>query len=595
MDIILSPKFRINPLLLSNVCKVLFKLNIKIPNCATHLIGFMLLSNESKVIQSALELYSKISKEKRSNLKQIIKFTFDEEISKNPPSFITIKSFIDRVPSLVEKNNLKLFKVLKESILLYQSDPNLDLLNLICSLFNYLAPDRKELQTIITTSDIGIDFSLSLSVACGQIMSSLNDQETVLKPQPQSLLDTSPKFWKLYKKHRLFVNHLIGNDVMNLEKFTFLIDYFELVVFRFRSMYFKEKIKDRISNQFLRIDVSRKNILNDSFHLLHNKPPTALLNQFFVHFLGENGIDAGGLTKDWFTIIVREFLRAKSNLFIKTESQSYLPNPNSKCTQKNLEYYKLAGSIIARALIGGQCVNAHFSISFLRQILHRLPKLRDLVDYSEQMYNSFQYLLNNDVDSFEFTFSINDKKTRDLIPLKKNGENILVTNENKLEYVSLYALYYLKTTINKQIKAFSEGFDALIPPEFIKIFSPRELDLLICGVPEIDLDDMKRNIVYCSPYSINHPVIVMFFNVLSSWDNENIGKLLHFWTGSSQVPINGFAEYQIPVQIQFLENTNHFPRSHTCFNTLDLPPYENEDVMNNKLLEAIQVDEFANI
>ena len=200
------------------------------------------------------------------------------------------------------------------------------------------------------------------------------------------------------------------------------------------------------------------------------------------------------------------------------------------------------------------------------------------------------HLLNNDVDPFEFTFAINAKKSNDLIPLKKNGENILVTNENKLEYVSLYALYHLKTSISKQIKAFSQGFDALIPHDFIKIFSPRELDLLICGTPEVDLEDMRRNTIYNIPYNENHPVINMFFNVLLSWENENIGKLLHFWTGSSQVPINGFAELRL--KISPMDNRNAYPKSHTCFNILELPPYENEDIMNNKLLEAIQIDEF---
>ena len=86
----------------------------------------------------------------------------------------------------------------------------MDLLDLICSLFNYLSPDRKELQTIITTENTGIDFSLSLSVACGKSMPFDDDeQETVLKPAPKSLIDTSPTFWKLYQNQRMFINKLI--------------------------------------------------------------------------------------------------------------------------------------------------------------------------------------------------------------------------------------------------------------------------------------------------------------------------------------------------------------------------------------------------
>lgn len=198
----------------------------------------------------------------------------------------------------------------------------------------------------------------------------------------------------------------------------------------------------------------------------------------------------------------------------------------------------------------------------------------------------------------EMTFEINviENCQQKSIELIENGANIFVTNENKLKYVSLYTCYLLSTSIIKQINAFRDGFDELIHPDFIKIFSPIELDLLICGIPDVDIEDLKKNTVFVSPYHKNHPVIVMLFNVLSNWERDNLGKFLLFLTGSSQVPVNGFKDYKDigkPIKIQPIVDPNSYPRSHTCFNTLDLPLYDDEDEMNDKLLEAIQVSEFG--
>lgn len=178
----------------------------------------------------------------------------------------------------------------------------------------------------------------------------------------------------------------------------------------------------------------------------------------------------------------------------------------------------------------------------------------------------------------------------------ENGENILVTNENKREYISLYSQYYLQNSIKKQIDAFCGGFDEIIPPEEIKIFSASELDLLICGIPTIDIDDLKKSIVYELPYNENHPVILLFFEVISKWDNESLAKFLQFLTGSSQVPIGGFKTFKDrgkPIKIMSGGNKERLPVAHTCFNLLALPDYDNGDDMNNKLIRAIQEREFA--
>lgn len=77
------------------------------------------------------------------------------------------------------------------------------------------------------------------------------------------------------------------------------------------------------------------------------------------------------------------------------------------------------------------------------------------------------------------------------------------------------------------------------------MFSPSELDLLICGIPHIDLEDMRKHTFYENPYHDLHSTIIMFFKVLSKWSQEDLGKFLIFLTGSSQVPVDGFKYLKI--------------------------------------------------
>jgi E3 ubiquitin-protein ligase HUWE1 len=142
-----------------------------------------------------------------------------------------------------------------------------------------------------------------------------------------------------------------------------------------------------------------------------------------------------------------------------------------------------------------------------------------------------------------------------------------------------------------QLRAFSEGFYSLIPLEEIRRFTPNELDLLICGVPEIDVADFRANCSYNLPYTSKHRVVVLFFTVIANWSNENLAKLLLFITGSSQVPVMGFKSFRDmgqPITISPGGGSKRLPVSHTCANTLDLPEYTDEEELGSKLMFAIQ-------
>lgn len=127
----------------------------------------------------------------------------------------------------------------------------------------------------------------------------------------------------------------------------------------------------------------------------------------------------------------------------------------------------------------------------------------------------------------------------------------------------------------------------------VSYFTPNELDLLICGVPKIDVEDFKANTVVQEPYTMDSPVIKFFFNVISRWENDQLIKLLSFMTGRSRVTSNGFKEFcEIsgqPLTINSGGDKSLLPQSHTCVNTLSLPQYESEEELEKKLKIAINL------
>jgi E3 ubiquitin-protein ligase HUWE1 len=123
------------------------------------------------------------------------------------------------------------------------------------------------------------------------------------------------------------------------------------------------------------------------------------------------------------------------------------------------------------------------------------------------------------------------------------------------------------------------------------MFNPDELDLLICGVPEIDVGDLRENCHFIRPYAPRHPVVERFFAVFQSFTVEERARFLLFLTGSSQVPVGGFRSLEDigrPIRIAPGGGPTRLPAAHTCMNQLDLPEYETEEDMRAKILFAIR-------
>lgn len=123
--------------------------------------------------------------------------------------------------------------------------------------------------------------------------------------------------------------------------------------------------------------------------------------------------------------------------------------------------------------------------------------------------------------------------------------------------------------MSEQFNAFITGFNELIPADLVNVFDERELELLIGGIADIDVDDWKKHTDYRG-YQEQDEVIQNFWKVIRTWDAEQKSRLLQFATGTSRIPVNGFKDLQGSdgprrFTIEKAGEVNALPKSHTWF------------------------------
>lgn len=258
-------------------------------------------------------------------------------------------------------------------------------------------------------------------------------------------------------------------------------------------------------------------------------------------------------------------------------------------------FFKFIGRIIGKALYENRVLDCHFSRAVYRKILGKSVSLKDMESLDLDYYKSLVWILENDITDVTFeTFSIDLDKfgVTETIDLIEGGRDIPVTEENKHEYVRHVVEYRLIKSVQEQLDNFLQGFHEVIPAELISIFNEQELELLISGLPDIDVDDWKNNTEYTN-YTPTSPQVQWFWRAVRSFDKEEKAKLLQFVTGTSKVPLNGFKELEgmngfsrFAIHRDY-SNKEKLPSSHTCFNQLDLPEYDSYEHLRHQLYTAI--------
>lgn len=343
--------------------------------------------------------------------------------------------------------------------------------------------------------------------------------------------------------------------------------------FRRKLIYFRSQPGMRILSGQCHIKVRRSHIFEDSFAEIQRQSPTDLKKRLMIKFDGEDGLDYGGLSREFFFLLSHEMFNPFYCLFEYSAHDNYTLqiNPHSGINPEHLNYFKFIGRVVGLAIFHRRFLDAFFIGALYKMILGKMVVLADMEGVDADFHRSLQWMLDNDISGgiLEQTFSTEDERfgvvtEEDLIP---DGRNIEVTNENKKEYVDLMVRWRIEKRIAAQFEAFKEGFHELIPQDLINVFDERELELLIGGIAEIDVDDWKKHTDYRG-YTEKDEVIQFFWQTIRSWDGEQKSRLLQFATGTSRIPVNGFKDLQGSdgprrFTIEKAGDLNNLPKAHT--------------------------------
>jgi len=367
--------------------------------------------------------------------------------------------------------------------------------------------------------------------------------------------------------------------------------------FRRKLIYFRSQPAMRPSPGNVQIKVRRDRIFEDSYEEIMRLQPHDMKRRFMIQFEGEEGLDYGGVAREFFFLLSHEMFNPIYGLFeyAATDNVTLQLNPGSGVNPEHLNYFRFIGRCVGLAIFHKRFLDAYFVLSFYKMVLGKQIHLADLEGIDADLHRGLSWMLENDItDVIDETFTKEEDRFGEIVTveLKPGGADIPVDESNKKEYVELVVKYRIQKRVQQQFDAFMVGLHELVPQELIVVFDEREMELLISGISEIDTDDWAKFTDYRG-YDAEDKVVQWFWQCVRSWPGERKSKLLQFVTGTSRVPVNGFKDLQgsdgpRKFTIEKSGDPLSLPKSHTCFNRLDLPPYTDYESLEHKLTMAIE-------
>ncbi|KAJ3279630.1 hypothetical protein HK104_001276 [Borealophlyctis nickersoniae] len=342
----------------------------------------------------------------------------------------------------------------------------------------------------------------------------------------------------------------------------------------------------RQTNPFLLLEIRRERFVDDVLDQIRKKEAD-LKKPLKVKFVGggEEGMDQGGVQKEFFQVLVGMLLDPAYGMFSHDEETRFCWFNGASLEPER--QFELVGIILGLALYNGVMVGVNFPRLVWKKVLDETPDLDDLKEAFPALGRGLEQLLtweDGDVaDIFLRTFEISYDVYGQVksFPLVDGGEDILVTNANRKEYVDLYVRHFTVDSVKRQFGAFKRGF--------WKMCRSYELDLMVCGTTSTNLDfaALEEGAQYDDGYSPDHYEIRWFWEIVHGMELEQKKKLLEFVTASDRVPAKGLGALVFVVQRNG-PDSDRLPTALTCFGRLLLPEYASKEKLQDRLVTAIE-------
>ncbi|KAK6459218.1 ubiquitin-protein ligase [Scheffersomyces xylosifermentans] len=346
---------------------------------------------------------------------------------------------------------------------------------------------------------------------------------------------------------------------------------------------------------YFKVRVRREYMVQDSLQCIKLNSNN-LKKSLKVQFVNEPGVDVGGLKKEWFLLLTRSLFNPQTGMLFNVDDSNFLWF--NIVPIEDFEMYYLFGAVLGLAIYNSTILDLQFPLALYKILL---DKPVGLADYKQLFPVSYENLMKLKTYSLEellaldLTFEVNYKDlfgkqyTSELI---SNGKNTVVTPENCKLYIETYVNFFLNEGIKKQITAFANGFKKVVGGNALSLFSPEEIQLLLCGSEEggIDVDILKSITKYVGWNSaedaLNSDVIQWFWEYMGQMTLKEKKRVLVFVTGSDRVPATGIQNLNFKISTQG-KDTGRLPLAHTCFNELALYNYTTKHRLVDKLSKAV--------
>lgn len=403
---------------------------------------------------------------------------------------------------------------------------------------------------------------------------------------------------------------------------------------RAREAFFDSITRNKSLKQYFYMKVRRDCIAEDSLKTIREIVGTGqeeIKKGLKVEFVGEEGIDAGGLRKEWFLLLIREIFDAQNGKSLSKlsdanclhkigmftydeESRLCYFNPNSF---ESSELYFLVGSLLGLAIYNSTILDVALPPFIFKKLLAAGPAhnahrptvkytLEDLAEYRPSLAKGLGQLLSFDGDVQEtfcrdFVVEVYRYGIVTQMPLGADGARRPVTASNRQEFVDLYIRFILDEQVTRQFEPFKRGFFTVCGGNALSLFQPEEIELLVRGSDEpLDVPSLKGVAVYENWKSSKEqrkanaeeeiPVVQWFWEFFESANTANQRKLLGFITGSDRIPAAGATNLIIKIAFAGYER-ERYPIARTCFNQILLYDYRSKQELQNKLWRAVTESE----
>ena len=371
--------------------------------------------------------------------------------------------------------------------------------------------------------------------------------------------------------------------------------------------------------QFLVLRVERERLLEMALGTLAHASPFELRKELKVVFEGEAGVDAGGVRKEFFQLLIEQLFAEQYGMFSRVGLGSAVGERvwfNRDCDWCG-EEFELVGLLVGLAVYNGVLLDVHFPSVVYKKLLplgspHRRLSLLDVASLDPTLAKGLRDLLDfPDAGAVEDTFcrtfeveweSFGAMRRAELVP---GGRDVAVTGANRADFVERYLSWLLEDSVAASFARFKRGFDRVIgggpgahgahggaqggtQGATLGLLRAEDLEAIVAGVPTLDFKALQAVASYEGGFHAEHPTVAAFWRVvLERLSGDEQRKLLMFVTGSIKAPIGGLGKLPFKLQ-RGGPDSDQLPTSHTCFNTLLLPEYSSADKLERCLRVAIE-------